>query len=428
MSGSILSGGIGVDMGTACTASFRPHVLAAAWLMAILGLLSAPAAAEESPFVIKATDAGVLAGEATADGNTRFVIDLAELVDLTYFTLTDNYRLVLDLPELDWQVPWGTAFSGDGLIEAVRFARNKPGHSRVVLDLAGPAKVVGDTWYTLPGGAGHRLVLDLAPSDSDKFARTAGWPERRNVASGGKEKGQAKKQRRQHVIAIDPGHGGFDPGAVGKNGVHEKDVALKMALQLKKTLEARGTYKVHLTREKDVFVSHEDRVAFAREREADLFISLHADANEVHSVNGVSIYTLDERPSDGVVSRLVQKENQAKGKGAREITDDVLKILIDLTQRDTMSNATRFARLMLPKLRARKIDLAPEPHRGGPFYVLTAADVPSVLIEMGFMSNTQDRQLLNSDQWRARLAKGVADAMDQYFTGHTAMIPSRPGG
>lgn len=416
-------------MGTASIASFRPRVPAAACLIAALGLLGAPAAAEDSPSVIKATDAGVLAGEATADGNTRFVIDLANLVDLTYFTLTDNYRLVLDLPELDWQVPWGTAFSGDGLIEGVRYARNKPGHSRVVLDLTGPAKVVADNWYSLPGGAGHRLVLDLAPSDPQAFAKTAGWPERRNVAgAGGKQKAEAQNRHKRYVIAIDPGHGGFDPGAISANGVYEKDVALKMGLQLKKTLDARGTYDVYLTRDKDVFVAHEDRVAFARAHGADLFISLHADSNEVHSVQGVSIYTLDERPSDGVVSRLVQKENTARGKGARAITDDVLKILIDLTQRDTMSNSTRFAQLMLPRLRARKINLAPKPHRGGPFYVLTAADVPSVLIEMGFMSNVEDRRLLDSDKWRAALAKGLVDAMDLYFTGHTAMIPSRPGG
>ncbi|MFP3942305.1 MAG: N-acetylmuramoyl-L-alanine amidase [Alphaproteobacteria bacterium] len=415
-------------MGTANVASFRPRALAAGWLVAILlGLLAAPAAAEK-PLVIKATDAGVLAGEATADGNTRFVLDLADVVDVTYFTLTDHYRLVLDLPELDWQVPWGTAFSGDGLIEAVRYARNKPGHSRIVLDLTGPAKVDDDIWYKLPGG-GHRLVLDLETTDPQVFAKNAGWPERSDVSRpGNQEKVLVQKRQGRHVIAIDPGHGGYDPGAVGSGGLYEKDVALKMALQLKKTLEARGKYDVHLTRKSDRFVSHEDRVAFAREREADLFISLHADANEVRSVNGVSIYTLDERPSDGVVRRLVEKENEAKGRGAREITDDVLKILIDLTQRDTMTNSARFARLMLPKLRARKIDLAPKPHRGGPFYVLTAADVPSVLIEMGFMSNAHDRRLLSSGEWRASLAEGLADAMELYFTGHTAMMPLQPGG
>lgn len=417
-------------MGTAYFASFRSRVLAAGCALAALILLTgpAPAASDNGTFAIDATDAGVLAGEATADGNTRFVIDLAKLVDVTYFTLTDNYRLVLDLPELKWNVPWGTAFSGDGLIEGVRYARNKPGHSRIIMDLTGPAKVVGDTWYTLPGDKGHRLIIDLAPSDPQAFASTAGWPERRNVAGKDKEKVLVQDLRTRHVIAIDPGHGGHDPGAVGANGVYEKEVALKMALRLKKTLEARGKYDVHLTRDADIFVPHEDRVAFARARDADLFISLHADSNEVRSVNGVSIYTLDERPSDGVVSRLVQKENATKGRGAGKITDDVLKILIDLTQRDTMNNSTRFAELMLPKLRSRKIDLAPKPHRGGPFYVLTAADVPSVLIEMGFMSNATDRRLLTSSDWRARLAEGLADAMDGFFTGQTAMMPVHPGG
>lgn len=418
-------------MGTASAASFRPRLTAAGWLVAMLGLLAGPAqsAAEGGPFAIKATDAGVLAGDATVDGTTRFVIDLAKLVDVTYFTLTDNYRLVLDLPEVDWQVPWGTAFSGDGLIEGVRFTRNKPGASRIVLDLTAPAKVVSDVWYRLPAGRGHRLVLDLAPSDPQTFASTAGWPERRNVSNAtAADKVLVEKLRTRYVVAIDPGHGGHDPGAVGANGVYEKDVALKMALLLKKTLEARGRYEVHLTRRSDVFVNHETRVAFARQRQADLFISLHADANEVHSVKGVSIYTLDERPSDGVVHQLVQKENAAQGEGARKITDDVLKILIDLAQRDTMTNSSRIAQLILPKLRARKIALAPKPHRGGPFYVLTAADVPSVLIEMGFMSNDGDRRLLNSDQWRASLAEGLADAMDAYFEGHTAMMSGQPGG
>lgn len=366
----------------------------------------------------------VTAYDASADergDRTFFFLDLAESVDVSLFTLTGGYRLVIDLPELNWAVPWGSVFPGEGLVNTIRYARNRPGHARIILDLSGPARVVDEEWGKLGRNQAHRLTIELAPTDHRTFAATAGWPHQRSVAQNNSNKGNVGPVQKRRVVVIDPGHGGHDPGAIGAKGLYEKSIVLKMALQLKMELEARKRYDVHLTRVDDTFVAHKERVAYARGRNAELFVSLHADANEVKTVRGTSVYTLDQRATDGAAARLVEKENAVHGIGNAQITSDVLKILIDLAQRDTMQNSVRFAQFILPKLRGREIALAPKPHRGGPFYVLTAADVPSVLIEMGFLSNQTDSRLLSSVEWRGRMAKGLADAMDVYFMGHAAM-------
>ncbi len=385
-------------------------------------------------------------------GYTRFILEMNAHARPDMFTLADDYRLVIDLPEVQWQVRDGTAFAGEGLVTRLRYARNRPGHSRVVLDLDGPATIRAKRMLGPEiTNAGYRFILDLETTSQDAFRRTAGWPARHLLQAGfttanaplDPEPGSAPtpdaaapalrtgatRARAEHaakrVIVIDAGHGGKDPGAIAITGTYEKDVALDMALELRDLLEATGRYTVHMTRDDDTFVPLPERVSFARDNSADLFLSIHADSNPVASVRGASVYTLSETASDKAAARLARKENAINGLESQEVTDDVLKILIELAQRDTMNNSVRFAQTLLPLFGSEGVPLLRNTHRFGPFWVLTAADVPSVLIELGFLSNQTEAELLVTADYRAKLGAGIRHAVDSYFGFET--IAGLPG-
>ncbi|NWG47055.1 MAG: N-acetylmuramoyl-L-alanine amidase [Alphaproteobacteria bacterium] len=226
-----------------------------------------------------------------------------------------------------------------------------------------------------------------------------------------------------YVVVIDPGHGGNDPGAVSESGTREKEVVFKMAKALKSALETSGRYTVHLTRTDDRFIELSRRVQMARDLDADLFISLHADILDGVKVQGASIYTLSEKASDREAARLARKENAVDllpGVDIESESQDVISILVDLTQRDTKNNSVRFARALLPEFEARSIDLVNNTHRFGPFRVLTAPDVPSVLIELGFLSSKGDEKNLLDEGWRTRMADAIRAGVDTYFSSRTA--------
>ncbi|MBP2302333.1 N-acetylmuramoyl-L-alanine amidase [Azospirillum picis] len=220
------------------------------------------------------------------------------------------------------------------------------------------------------------------------------------------------------LIVLDPGHGGQDPGAIGVGGIYEKDITLATAKEVKRQLERTGRYRVRLTRDSDVFIRLRDRVALGREAGADLFISLHADSISSGDVRGLSIYTLSDKASDREAEMLAAKENRSDALVGLDLSGEnalVANILIDLAQRDTMNHSKRFATLALQNL-GRDIPLIPsKPHRQAGFAVLTAPDVPSALIEMGYLSNRRDVSLLISSVHRERLGKGLARTIDAYF-------------
>ncbi|ALG69853.1 N-acetylmuramoyl-L-alanine amidase [Azospirillum thiophilum] len=220
------------------------------------------------------------------------------------------------------------------------------------------------------------------------------------------------------LIVLDPGHGGQDPGAIGVGGVYEKDITLAAAREVKRQLEATGRYRVKLTRDSDVFIRLRDRVTIGRDAGADLFISLHADSISSGDMRGLSIYTLSDKASDREAEMLAAKENRSDALVGLDLSGEnrlVANILIDLAQRDTMNHSKRFATLALQTL-ARDVPLIPnKPHRQAGFAVLTAPDVPSALIEMGYLSNRQDVGLLSSSTHRERLGRGLARTIDAYF-------------
>ena len=355
--------------------------------------------------------------------HTRFVLELTETVDYRLFTLAEPNRIVLELPDIEWRLQAKAGIKGAGLVTSYRYGPFRKGRSRVVLDLASPARV--DANFIMPpeDGKPARLVLDIVPTDAIDFLATAGWPD---DAAGAEpeppidpveEAKPVDNKDGVFIIALDAGHGGVDPGASGASGTLEKDVVLAAVEALKAELESRGNYKVVLTRGDDNFITLKDRVRAGRAGKADLFISLHADSVSDASVHGASIYTLSETASDSVAAELEESENASdiiSGVDLSGENDEVSTILIDLAQRETKNRASVFAQMVLPEL-DKQTGLISKPHRFAGFRVLKAPDVPSVLIELGFLSNATDEERLTSPKWRRSAARAIARAVDNYY-------------
>ena len=473
----------------------------------LLGWWAAPAGAvEPKPLVsdVRAADHGT---------HTRFVLSLDRPVDFTVFPLADPYRVVLDLPEVGWQLPPQPLPAGIGLMERLRYGLFQPGTTRVVLDMKGPVALNGAFWLDSDERGRHRLVVDIGKTTRDAMiaglrestlvvraapasppspfaagktdpgaAKSAprlaaltppppparpdrgalidtrgDSPARPALAAFAKpetrdtgEEGSAEKPasgetaaipapppepeaapfgapprppararlRGKRVIVIDPGHGGPDPGTIGVNGTYEKHITLAMAKEIKNQLEQTGRYKVVLTRDRDIFLRLRDRVAQAREAEADLFLSIHADSIADGSARGPSVYTLSEKASDREAAELAEKENKADviaGLDLSHETPEVGSILIDLAQRETMNRSAHFAAGLVGEIR-KEASVLRNTHRFAGFAVLKAPDVPSVLVELGFLSNPAEEKALASRAYRVKLAQAVARATDRFFT------------
>ena len=359
---------------------------------------------------------------------TRVVLDLSERPGYRVFTLADPYRVVIDLTEVDWKLPGGRPPSGTGLVEALRYGLFAVGTSRVVLDVKGPVRIrnVG----VIPGTADRpiRLVLDLAAVEATAFKKSqqAGPVLPASVAAPAAPSAASRlppvkppgpEARTRRIIVIDPGHGGVDPGTVGLSGTTEKTITLVMAKELKKQLEATGIYEVVLTRKRDIFLRLRDRTAIAHEAKAALFLSLHADSHDSTTLRGASVYTLSEQSSDEEAAALAAKENKADliaGIDLSRESEIVTNILIDLAQRETMNLSARFAGILVGEL-GRTSVMLPKPHRYAGFAVLKAPDVPSVLVELGYLSSARDEALLRSASYRVKLAGAIVGAIDDYF-------------
>ncbi|CAH2600210.1 N-acetylmuramoyl-L-alanine amidase [Rhodovastum atsumiense] len=227
------------------------------------------------------------------------------------------------------------------------------------------------------------------------------------------------------LVLLDPGHGGKDPGATGVSGTYEKHIALAAALELRRQLLASGRYRVELTRTGDVFIPLEERVAIAQRRGAGLFVSMHADAVGDHGVRGASVYTLADTASDAQSAALATRENAADrfgGPAFRNAPPDVARILASLVRQETRAGSARMQRGVVSALQG-DLRLLQNPARHAGFVVLKAADIPSVLVEMGFMSNREDEAALRRPQYRARIAAAMKRAVDAYFNGAPAGPP-----
>lgn len=386
----------------------------------------APAAAPAADSFPVATDVR-LGGDGT---QTRFIMDLDRKIDMHVFTLADPYRLVLDMPQVTFQLPPHAGESGRGLIKEFRFGLVMPGGSRMVFDLARPVRV--DKAFVVDAAAGSpaRLVLDLVATDRESFLRAMAQEEKiaRSEAPPATPPPAVSNDPRPLVV-LDPGHGGIDTGTRAPNGECEKDIVLAFAKTLRDHLEKTGKYRVLLTRTDDTFVALPDRVQIARQAGASLFISIHADflPHKEGDAEGATVYTLSDRPSDPQAARVAAEENRADviaGVNLKDEPDDVAGILLDLAQRETKTFSLQFAHKLIADLKSTT-HLNKDPVRSAGFRVLRSPDVPSVLIELGYVSNKEDLQSLNSDAWRDRTADSITAAVNEYFATHLAGAPAR---
>lgn len=228
---------------------------------------------------------------------------------------------------------------------------------------------------------------------------------------------RAARSDNKRVIVVDAGHGGVDPGTLGRWGANEKVLTLKISREIKKELEATGRYKVYLTRDKDIYIPHRQRFGLARMVNADLFISVHVDAIANSKVRGGTVYTLNERASDKEAARLAAKENKSDilaGVDLAETNNEVSSILIDLAQRETMNSSAEYAEILVPAMR-QEVRMHKTGHRFANFLVLKSPDVPSILLESGYQTNRADARMLNSAAGQKKIARAIKKATDRYF-------------
>jgi N-acetylmuramoyl-L-alanine amidase len=360
------------------------------------------------------------------DKQTRFVVDLNRKIDLVAFTLADPYRVVIDLPQTTFTLPAKAGEQARGLVKAFRYGLIMQGGSRIVLDTKGPVRLekafVLDSAEAQPA----RLVLDLIATDRTSFMRNIALVNRPSHSTSIKPSEAPPKADgdARPLIVLDPGHGGIDNGTKGSGGELEKDVVLAFAQTLREKLESSGKYRVAMTRSDDTFIPLAERVRFARSRNAGLFISVHADAlpRREGQAEGATVYTLSENASDAEAARLAEAENKADVIAGVDLTtepDDVANILVDLAQRETKTFSMQFARTLVGELKAAA-RLHKHPLKSAGFKVLLAPDVPSVLLELGYMSTKDDLKQLTSAAWRTRTAQALAQAVDSFFTPRVA--------
>jgi N-acetylmuramoyl-L-alanine amidase len=397
---------------------------------AVLGLLVVPGDVQA-----KDTAKEAIAKDARLAGDrerTRFIADLSKKVDVHVFALGNPYRVIVDAADVSFQMPPGLGKEQRGLVTAYRYGLFAPGKSRIVIDVTGPFLIDKSFVLEARDDQPARLVIDLIPTDEATFQTKLREVKQASAASTPVPfpEPPSRPADAKPIIVLDPGHGGVDPGTSSKSGVTEKEVVLQFAKELRQKLVATGRYEVHLTREDDTFLPLKERVAIAQKKGAGLFLSIHADyfPTQIDDARGATIYTLSERASDEEARALAAKENFSDAIAGVELPSDsdelVANILIDLAQRETQNRSVVFARSIVGELAAKnKSSLHTKRLRSAGFRVLKAPDVPSVLLELGFLSNPDDEKQLTSAAWRDRMSDSVTAAIDGYFTKRIARSP-----
>jgi N-acetylmuramoyl-L-alanine amidase len=402
-------------------ANFRDiglHAVLCCFFLALLILL--PLQASAAPLEAKAYK---MAGDAT---HMRIVMQFDREPDLRWFLLRGPHRLVIDVPETNFSVD-ARELKARGLVAGVRFGNVGEGRSRLILSAKGPFAVERVEVMENEKSAGYRLVADIAASSERVFDEALAEQTQTTGSTQATKKTDRLGQMAQRAagkrftIVIDPGHGGIDGGAEGVNGTVEKSVTLAFATELKKKLEQTGPYNVFLTREKDEFLRLDERVRIARQHEADLFISIHADTIRLKGIRGATVYTVSDKASDAEAAALAVRENlsdQLAGIEMEEENHEVADILVDLIRRETHTFSMRFARSLVGEL-STAVELINNPHRSAGFKVLRAPDVPSVLVELGYLSNAKDEAQLLDPDWRGKAAERISAAVELFATERT---------
>ena len=404
--------------------------------------------ADSAPQAAAATASFPVASAARLAGDgkqTRFILDLDQAITFRAFVLADPYRVVVDLPQVNFALPSGVG-AGRGLVKAFRYGLVMPGGSRIVFDLTGPAKIVSSSVLAAANGQPARLVLEFEEVDRTAFVQAlapesrpelrpaigeAAPPAATTVAAVPEPQAlkPAAPPDPRPVVVIDPGHGGIDNGTQS-SGEAEKNLVLAFGLALRDRLEKSGKYRVVMTRDDDTFIPLNDRVKVARGLNAALFVSIHADAlpRAEGDAQGATIYTLSDKASDAEAERLAEAENRADAIAGFNLTEEpteVADILIDLAQRETRTFSNRFAHLLMGEMKST-VRMHKHPLKSAGFRVLKAPDVPSVLVELGYVSNKGDLEHLVSESWRSKTVASMGQAIDTFLAKRLAVAgPAR---
>ncbi|MBN9234516.1 MULTISPECIES: N-acetylmuramoyl-L-alanine amidase [Phyllobacteriaceae] len=377
-----------------------------------------------TPSVSHAAEASIaangykMAGDAT---KMRIVINFDREPNPKWFLLRGPHRLVVDLPNTKLSFS-AKDLKARGLVKGVRYGLHDANTSRLILITKGPFHVDKLDVLKNEDGSGYRMALDISAVSDKEFdaaladqalttASTVAPDKRERLA-----KPVPVAASHRFTVVLDPGHGGVDGGAEGLNGTIEKDVTLAFAKELRDKLVAEGKYDVSLTRDDDTYLRLDDRVRIARQRGANLFISIHADTIRLKGIRGATVYTVSDKASDPEAQALAARENlsdQFAGMEIKEESQEVTDILIDLIRRETHSFSMGFAQTLVGQL-STSVGLINNPHRFAGFRVLKAPDVPSVLVELGYLSNAKDEAQLTDPEWRGKAADSIAKAVSSF--------------
>lgn len=358
---------------------------------------------------------------AGTEARTRIVIDFAEEPEFEVHYLDSPERIVVDLPSTDFAFP-ASDLAAAGLFRDVRFGTMDEGRARIVLTAKKPVRLAISEVQPNAEGDGVRLVLDAETTDKATFAnlvKDQSWQPPAPVTTASVDAAIVGKTDRQvqFVIAVDAGHGGIDNGAQGgKTGTHEKDITLAFAKELTERLNREPGILAVMTRDTDEFLALSERVQIARQKNANLLISLHADTLKQKGIRGATVYTISDRASDRMAAELAERENlsdELAGVSMPVSQPEVADILMDLTRRETQAFSVTLAAKIVSSFEGQ-IGLINNPHRYAGFRVLQAPDIPSILLEMGFLSNPEDEKLLMDAEWRKKLADVMAAAVGKY--------------
>ncbi len=348
-------------------------------------------------------------------GREQIIISVPKIENRKIFIVPNPDRLVVDVPAVAGKnvISLPADYSGK-LIKAARFGQFDPKTSRFVFDLQQAVRVVSIRTD------GKKLIIEIdsnvTTSQNKKEAKTSNYSDK-NKTNKKYKISKKYKSDQPPMIVIDAGHGGVDPGTIGDDETQEKDVVLEYAKTLKTKLLKLNKYRVVLTRSEDEFIMLRKRVAIARKAGASLFISLHADSAEEDEARGLSVYTVSEQASDKEAEALAARENKSDIIGGMDLSDEraeVADILISLAQRETKNNSAMLADFLVENLRP-KVRMLPNSHRFAGFAVLKAPDIPSVLIEIGFLSHPQEEKEIKLKTYREKVTNGIIDGIEAYF-------------
>jgi N-acetylmuramoyl-L-alanine amidase len=394
---------------------------------ALVPAMAQPAQRNRAPQIVSGPVATQVALISDAEGHA-VVIDMSTEIRAATSVMADPMRLVLDFPRLRFHAPPAVQPEKGGAVAGLRFGAFMRGEGRVILELNQPMRAAEHRFLDLDGG-GRRLVIRLEPTDRAAFMALA-RPVADDIVTGSTARAQGARSNDLPLVFLDPGHGGIDSGATGPGGEIEKLLVLQFSLTLRDRLERGGKARVLMSRSTDVFVPLRDRVRMARQAKAQLFISLHADAlpADEGEARGATVYTLSDRATDDRAQKLAEKENRADlaaGIESKDDQDEVADILFDLARRESRAFSLQFARQLVQTLpKATRVHR--NALRGAGFRVLRAPDIPSILLELGYLTTPEEAKLMMTEEWRRATADAAAEAIERFLQERVARETDKP--